>query len=59
MPAAKKSRKSRKSGKTPKRPLNEYFKKMLEAKRKNADSFKYNGETYVIVVTENITYRKK
>jgi hypothetical protein len=30
-----------------KRPLNAYFKLMLDAKKKGLASFKYNGKTYV------------
>ncbi len=30
-----------------KRPLNAYFKKMLEAKKSNSPSFMYNGKKYV------------
>ena len=29
-----------------KRPLNNYFKMMLSAKKQNMNSFKYNGKTY-------------
>ena len=32
--------------KSSKRPLNEYFKLMLDAKKKGLDSFKYKGSLY-------------
>ena len=32
--------------KSSKRPLNEYFKLMLDAKKKGLDSFKYKGSVY-------------
>ena len=40
----RKRKKSRKKGK--KRPLNQYFKLMLNAKKKGLTSFKYKGKTY-------------
>ena len=45
----KKARRTRKKGKTrkgKKRPLNAYFKLMLNAKKKGLASFKYKGKTY-------------
>jgi hypothetical protein len=45
----KKSRRTRKKKKTrkgKKRPLNAYFKLMLNAKKKGLASFKYKGKTY-------------
>lgn len=41
-----KKMKKEKSTKKTKRKVNEYFKKMLEAKRKELPSFEYNGQTY-------------
>ena len=46
---SKKARRTRKKGKTrkgKKRPLNAYFKLMLNAKKKGLASFKYKGKTY-------------
>ena len=40
-----KTRKSRKSGKK-KRPLNDFFKAMMAAKKNNVPSFTYKGKTY-------------
>ena len=42
--------------------LNEYFKKMLEAKKKNKPSFKYKGSTYkrsVSKKTKMVVYKKQ
>ena len=43
-----------------KRKLNDYFKKMLAAKRKGASSFTHNGKTYkkVKLKTGIISYKK-
>jgi hypothetical protein len=40
---------------------NEYFTKMLEAKKQGADSFTYNGKTYIASKTKNgmIVYKEK
>ena len=44
----------------PKRPLNPYFKAMLAAKKKDAASFQYNGNTYrrTVLGTGLVTYKK-
>ena len=42
-PKKNKNKKSKKG----KRPLNQYFKLMLEAKKAGKDSFEYKGKTYV------------
>lgn len=44
-----------------KRPLNEFFKTMLDAKKKNLDSFEYKGQTYEKNTGKNgiVIYRKK
>ena len=41
-------------------PQNEYFTKMLKAKKEGAKSFTYNGNTYVQVKSKNglIVYKK-
>lgn len=43
------------------KPLNEYFKVMLDAKRSGAESFVYKGSTYVKSAGKNsiIVYKKK
>lgn len=43
------------------RPLNEYFKIMLEAKKNGAESFVYKGTTYVKSAGKNniVIYKKK
>jgi len=43
---SKRTRKKRKTRKGKKRPLNAYFKLMLNAKKKGLASFKYKGKTY-------------
>jgi len=43
---ARRTRKKSKSRKGKKRPLNAYFKLMLNAKKKGLASFKYKGKTY-------------
>jgi hypothetical protein len=50
-----------KSAKKTKRPLNEYFKLMLDAKKKDLDSFEYKGTTYVKNTGKNdlVVYTKK
>lgn len=44
---SKRSVKNLSKGKTKKRPLNEFFKKMLKAKKEGAKSFKYKRNTYL------------
>jgi hypothetical protein len=41
--------------------MNEYFTKMIEAKKSGADSFEYKGNTYVKQTTKTglVTYKKK
>ena len=41
------SKNKNKSSSKKKRPLNEFFKKMLEAKKAEKESFEYKGKTYV------------
>jgi len=41
------TRNKNKSSSKKKRPLNEYFKLMLEAKKAGKESFEYKGQTYV------------
>jgi len=43
------------------KPLNEYFKVMLDAKRSGAESFQYKGSTYVKSAGKNniVVYKKK
>ena len=43
-----------------KKKLNEYFKKMIKAKKSNAPSFTHNGKKYVKKKTKSglITYKK-
>ena len=43
------------------KPLNKYFQTMLEARKKNAQSFVYNNNTYVRKEGKNgiIVYKKK
>lgn len=44
-----------------KKPMNEYFKLMLKAKKEGAPSFTYKGNTYYRSTTKNglITYKKR
>ncbi len=42
-----KRKSSKKKSSTRKRPMNQYFKLMLAAKKKELPSFVYNGKTYV------------
>ncbi len=59
-PKAKMTTKPKSTKKT-KRPLNEYFKLMLDAKKKDLDSFEYKGTTYVKNTGKNdlVVYTKK
>lgn len=45
----------------PQKKLNPYFTAMLAAKKKNAPSFTYSGNTYVRVIGKNnlVLYKKK
>ena len=67
-PKAKMTTKTKpKSTKKTKRPLNDYFNLMLDAKKKDLDSFEYKGTTYVkknnknniVVYNEKSKYKKK
>ena len=44
-PKIRKSRKSKGTRKA-KRPLNKFFKMMMDAKKRNLPSFQYNGKSY-------------
>ena len=57
----KKGVKKKKATKKKKRPLNAYFKLMLEAKKTGAKSFKYKGKTYVAKKVKNlgVVYKRK
>jgi hypothetical protein len=57
---AKKSKKSKKSstGKK-KRPLNEYMKLSIDAKKKDLPSFTYDGKKYVKKMKGHLVYYKK
>jgi hypothetical protein len=51
---SKKSRTRKTSKKTSKKKVNEYFKLMNDAKKKNLPSFVYKGKTYVAVKHPNL-----